>query len=391
MQVYKAYFKIIKKHFASIAVYFGIFLLFAALVTAALNGAPTAESFSQSKNSIALFSGESTPLVDGIKDYLGQNATIVSIPDETQEIQDALFFGRISCVIRIPEGFTQSFLSGKNDVQIEKTAVSGQAEDIYTGLYVNKYLQTAGLYVQNMPGITEAQLVENVGSDLAQQASAHVNTFNKPVTVNYLSYYFQYLAYSIMAIMIMGITTVMLSFNEADVSNRISCSPLKPSGMSLQMLLGNITFALVFWAALCVFVFMLYPQAALNAGAILLCLNALVFTFVSLSIGFLIGRFIKSYGAQGMIMNVIALGLSFLSGVFIPQEVLGDSVLDVARFTPSYWYVKAVDDIRNMSSISSQTVMPVVYSILIQAGFAAAIIIISLVISKQKKLASAYS
>ncbi len=391
MQVYKAYYKIIKKRFSSIAIYIGIFLLFAGIVTASLGGAPAAASFSQSKSNIAFFSGESTPLVNGLKDYLGQNANIVSLPDETQEIQDALFFGQISCVIRVPEGFTQNFLSGKEGIRIEKTAAPNQTEGIYMDIFVNKYLQTAGLYVQNMPGISETQLAENVAGDLASQASVDVNTFDKPVTVNYLSYYFQYLAYSIMAIMIMGITTVMITFNEADLSNRNSCAPIKPSGMSLQMLLANITFALAFWAVLCVFVFMLYPEAGLNTGTILLCLNALVFTFASLSIGFLAGRFIKSHGAQGAIMNVVALGLSFLSGVFIPQDMLGSSVLTAARFTPSYWYVKTVMDIRELSSITSQTMEPIIYGILIQAGFAAALMIVSLLISKQKKLANAYS
>lgn len=390
MQVYKAYFKVIKKRFPSIALYIVIFLLIAVLITSTL-GNVSESSFSQAKSDIAFFSGESTPLVDGLKDYLGQNANIVSIPDETQEIQDALFFSRISCAIRVPNGFTQSFLSGKNDVLIEKTAASGQADAIYMDLFVNKYLQTAGLYVQNMPGITEKEIVQNAGRDLDVQSTIDLNTFDKPASINYLSYYFQYLAYSIMAIMVMGITTVMITFNEADLRNRNSCSPIKPSSMSMQILFGNITFALVFWAVLCVFVFLLYPQATLNTSTVLLWLNALVFTFASLSIGFLAGRFIKSYGSQGAIMNVIALGLSFLSGVFIPQDMLGSSVLNVASFTPSYWYVKAVEDIRDISSISSQTVIPVVYCILIQAGFAVVLMIISLVISKQKKLANAYS
>lgn len=36
--------------------------------------------------------------------------------------------------------------------------------------------------------------------------------------------------------------------------------------------------------------------------------------------------------------NVIALGMSFICGVFIPDTMLSASVKQVARFLPVYWY-----------------------------------------------------
>jgi ABC-2 type transport system permease protein len=391
MQVYKAYFKIIKNNLASIAIYIIIFLLMAVLITNILGAQGGTAAFSPAKTSVAFFSGESTPLTDGLKAYLDQNANMVSIPDETQEIQDALFFGQVTCMLRVPQGFTQAFLAGGGDTRIEKTAAAGRPEAVYADLLVNKYLNTAALYVQNMPGVTLSEIAQYVSRDLVKQASVEVNTYEKPAAINNMSYYFQYLAYSIMATMILAITSVMMAFNQADVSNRNACCPVKTSVMNLQLLLGNITFAVIFWAGMCTFVFLLNRDAALDAGTVLLCLNAFVFTFASLSIGFLLGHFIKSQGVQGAIMNVIALGLSFLSGVFIPQGMLGASVLNAASFTPSYWYIKAVEDIRSITAFDFQTALPVLYSILIQAGFAAAIMIVSLVISKQKKLANAYN
>lgn len=46
---------------------------------------------------------------------------------------------------------------------------------------------------------------------------------------------------------------------------------------------------------------------------------------------------------QNAIVNTVSLGSSFLCGVFVQQELLGETVPSIARFLPAYWYVKAVD------------------------------------------------
>jgi ABC-2 type transport system permease protein len=50
-----------------------------------------------------------------------------------------------------------------------------------------------------------------------------------------------------------------------------------------------------------------------------------------------------------MITNIVSLSMSFLCGVFVPQWLLGDGVLTVARFLPFYWSVYA----NNMTYASS--------------------------------------
>ena len=47
----------------------------------------------------------------------------------------------------------------------------------------------------------------------------------------------------------------------------------------------------------------------------------------------------KKAETVSMVSNVIALGMSFLSGVFVPIEFLGDGIIKVAHFLPAYWYI----------------------------------------------------
>ena len=44
-----------------------------------------------------------------------------------------------------------------------------------------------------------------------------------------------------------------------------------------------------------------------------------------------------------MINNILTLGMSFLCGIFIPQQMLGKGVLAFSKFLPLYWYIKNND------------------------------------------------
>ncbi len=391
MQVFKAYFKILRSRIIGLMVYFAIFIALALIITGALAGSGSpATAFGQTKSYIAFYNmDQDSELVDGLKGYLQNNAHIVDIPDETQRIQDALFYGQVVYVLRVPQGFTQDFMGGKTGTALDKMTAAGSISSVYMDTMVNKYLNTAALYIQNVPGMPQGQLVQNVGRDLSVQADVALNSYARPGDTGNISYYFQYFAYVILAVMIMGVTSFMMVFNESDLRNRNLCSPLKPSKMNLQIVLGNAVFALVVWVILCAVVFIMYGKTTLDTGTLLLCLNALAFTVVGLAIGFLCGKFVKNHGVQAAVTNVISLGICFISGVFVEQELLGKTVLTVSSFTPGYWYVKAVNDIRGMVEFSAQNIAPVIYSILIQLGFALAILIIAMVVTKQKRVSRA--
>ena len=42
-----------------------------------------------------------------------------------------------------------------------------------------------------------------------------------------------------------------------------------------------------------------------------------------------------------MVTNISSLTMAFISGVFVPQYLLGEGLLTIAKFTPMYWCVYA--------------------------------------------------
>jgi ABC-2 type transport system permease protein len=388
MQVYKAYFKIIRKRLPSLLIYISIFMLIVVIITQQLSGIGAA--FAESKSKIAVFNEDAgAPISDGLMRYLAANATLVDVGDDEQSVQDALFCGNIAYALRIPEGFSQALAGGGAAVSLEKTEASGSTDAVYANFLVERYLNIAQIYTKNTKGMPAAEIAAHIGDDLESEADVAMKSYAGASDTSNLSYYFQYLAYAILAVMIMGVTSFMISFNDADLTRRNQCSPVKPLGFNLQIALGNATFAVAAWGAMCAVIFLFYGKAPSGTGAVLLCLNALAMTVASLGIGFFAGKFVRNHGVQNAIANVVSLGISFTCGVFVEQQFLGNTVLSIARFTPGYWYVKAVVDIRNMAEYTFQNILPVLYGMLIQLGFAAALFILALVVTKQRRVSAA--
>jgi ABC-2 type transport system permease protein len=118
MQVYKSFFRVIYKNLNQILIYVFVFFMVTILVTNS-NDSPASSTFNESKiNVVFINEDKDSKLMEGFKDYLGKNANLINIPNDTKKLQDALFFREAEYIIKVPAGFTEKLLSG-NDVQLK--------------------------------------------------------------------------------------------------------------------------------------------------------------------------------------------------------------------------------------------------------------------------------
>jgi len=386
MVVYKAVFKIIQTNIPQLVISFGVFL-FVTVFLAHTYVNPVNTDFTESKINIAFINHDTnSTLVEGLKDYLNKKANIVDIQGERQKLQDALFFRDVEYIIRVPEGFGDGFLNGR-EVQIEKTSVPDSTSSLYMDNLINKYLNTAKKYIDNMEDLTEEQLIAYIESDLAQKAEVVIANPNFEKDQNEKrAYYFNYLAYSLFAILILGVSAVMMVFNNEDLKRRNLCSPLKIRNMNYQMIMGNISFAIIAWFIMIFTSFIMYGSFMFTGKGLLFILNSFIFTLSAISISFLIGNIVKSKSAMAAASNVVSLGTSFISGVFVPQALIGENILKLASLTPTYWYVKSNNEIANMISLKLEDIAPIFLNMLVMVGFTLAITAVTLVIIKQKRM-----
>lgn len=388
MPVFKLCMKIIKKNLPSMAIYIGVFLLVTLLVSTNAQKSQTV-SFTQEKSNIAIISEESSPLIDGFKKELTKTTNLVDIPDDTEKLQDALYFRNVEYIIRIPKGFTEGFMKGET-VQLQKTIVPSSTTGAFIDLNISQYFNTARLYVRNVKGITQTELVEHLSQDLStntpveMKSTAQANTENNPSQ----NFTYNYLAYSLFSVLILGISAIMLVFNDADLQKRNFCSPIRAGSINMQFMLANLLFSFACWVILVGFCLILNIKNIFCVNTLYFLLNSFVFTLVGSSISFLIGNLIKGREAISAVCNVVTLGPCFISGVFVPQALLNDTVLKIASFTPTYWFVKANEQISALTNFNYANLSPVFTNMLIEFGFAIAFFALSMVVGKRKRMST---
>lgn len=386
MQVFKLCMNIIKKDMPVLSIYVFVFLLVSLLMSANMaSEQQKMTSFTQSKSSIAFINKEDTPLIKGLKEELKNTANFVNLPDKNDALQDALFFRTVSYILRIPEGFTESFMNG-DDIKIEKTIVPDSFSNIYIDLSIDKYFNAARLYVQNINGITQDELVSYLKEDLAESSQVEVKTNGEKEENNsYTNYFFNYFSYSIMSVIILGMGALIMVFNNRDLKMRNGCSPVSTTSMNLQFVLGNLVFTFASWLIMILLLFAVNFKNMNNRNTFYFILNSFIFAFCCSSISYLIGNLVKNPNAMPAVSNVVSLGLSFISGAFVPQELLSDSVLKIASFAPTYWFVKANNAIAGLTQFDFPHLKPVYSDMLILACFSLAFFAVALVVGKKRR------
>ncbi|SCG82187.1 antibiotic transport system permease protein [Proteiniborus sp. DW1] len=388
MQVYKAFFKIILKNLSQIIIYFVVFI---GITTILASSSPNtvATDFTEAKVNIVLINHDTnSKLVEGLRKHLSQNANIKDIPDDTQKLQDALFFREVEYILRIPMGFTEGLLSEKH-IQIEKTVVPNSTSGIYIDNIINKYLNTVRTYNNSIEDLTEEELISYVEKDLSKKTDVKIkSSVEETFLIEKRAHFFNYMAYTLFSVLILGVSSVMIVFNDTELKRRNLCSPIQLKAMSFQLILGNITYAVIAWFTLILMSFIMYGSYMFTAKGLLLILNSFIFTLAVLSISFLIGNSIKSKNAMSAAANVFSLGSCFISGVFVPQDLMSNTVLKIASFTPNYWFVKANNSISGLNNINMTNLKPIFMNMLIVIGFALAMLAVSLVVIKQKRVSN---
>lgn len=113
MQVFKAFFKVLRASFPSIilyvAIFIGISLIFSGNV---MNNA--VDGFTVESVNLAVINRDGdTPLLRGLTDYLTKDNHLVDLPDDSERLQDALFYREVSYIVLVEDGFTDRFLAGE--------------------------------------------------------------------------------------------------------------------------------------------------------------------------------------------------------------------------------------------------------------------------------------
>ncbi|MGN0552192.1 MAG: ABC transporter permease [Oscillospiraceae bacterium] len=382
MQVFKAYLKISKKNIPMALIYVGLFLI---LMTFFVDSNTENNSFEAERLSVSVIDMDNTDASRALTEFIGKKHDLVEIENDKDTILDALYYERTDYVLNINEGYSEKISNGDTDGLFTNYKVP----DSYTGVFVDnlvsQYISTLSAFIAGGNSFDDA--LTKTEDLLSEEVPVTVQNFSdddngsEDYSKN-MAYYFQYMSYIIMSVLITILSKVILTLNNKEVRNRTNCSCITVTSQTAQIILGSAVVVAVIWVIFIAAAF-ITNGGTFTEKSLLAVLNSLVFTIVSAGIALLIAALAPKSDSINVISNIVALGMSFLCGVFVNQSLLGESVLSAARFLPAYWYIRA----NNMISGLSEEVFNInsfMSFVGIEAIFAAALFAIIILIYKVK-------
>lgn len=365
MIVFKKYLKIANTYTPLILFYTAIFLVMT-IFFGTFNSSST--NYQATDVNVAIINHDSnTWLIDSLKDYVSNNGNLVELEDNEEALRDALFYRKVDYIMIIPKNYTNDFIEGKN-VDIETMELPDAYSSVYSKNLLNKFLNTANLYVK--AGIDQNQISAMINQDLSNKVNVAMLEQKNDIDFTMLTTYYNFLNYMLITIVIVIISMVMVSFNEEKIMRRNLIAPISYKKMNRQLLLGNFTLGLALWLLYILISFILYPGAMVTINGALLILNSFALLIFIEVLSFLITKITSNREILSGIGNVFSLGSSFLCGAFVPQSMLSPLVLNIGKCLPSYWFIKANNEITKLTSFTLESLLPIFADIIIILGFA---------------------
>ena len=351
MIVFKNYFNIVKRHL-------GIIIMFSAIsigVSVINTSYTSTEDYASVDPKIAVINYDDSALSDNFVEYIKERAEIVEVEDDEKAIQDTLYLNKADSILIIPDNFGTNILIGNNPrLKIKK---STQNVSEYTELLVNRYFKIAENY--SKVGMSENEIINNIEKDIQNEIEVKVSSKNQS-DMERLAVYYSFENYAFLSIFIFIIGTIMCIFNKETIRKRNNVSKLNPKSISNQLFLGHMTLTLSIWLVFILISVILYRDLMFTTNGLLLMLNSLCFALTATSLAYLIGCLIKKENVISGIQNVISLGLSFISGCFVPIELLDKNIINFSKIFPSYWFIRGNYDITKISTFNYENIKPVI-------------------------------
>ena len=379
MIVFKTFLKVLNQCKIPVIMYTVILVAFGAfnMQTGDSNG-----GFTASRPDILIINrDENTAITKGLTEYMESNCNIMDIEDNEEAVSDALFYRDVNYIIYIPEHFSENFMAGlEPELEVRST---GDYQASYAQMLLSRYLKVAKTYASYVE--EEQELTDKISETLSRQTEVEVASELDTTGLSKAAFYFNFASYSILAGCVYVICLILSSFKAENIRKRTVVSSMNNRKFNRQLLLSNGLFAVVMWLFYVILSFIMVGKDMFSAHGMLFIANSFVFTVCALTIAFLIGNIVKNKNAVNGIVNVVALGSSFLCGAFVPVEWLPDSVLTVAHILPSYWYIQTNEFLKTAENISVEALKPVFFNMGMLLAFALLFVVAANLVSGKKR------
>ena len=378
MTVFKTFLKVLNKCKGTIIMYTIILVAFGIFN---MKTSDNQTNFVASKPDILIINNDvEEGITKNLIEYMKKNSEIIEVADNEEARNDALFYRDVNYIIYIPENFRQDFLDGKNPkIEIKST---GDYQASLAEMMLERYIRIANTYTSTLN--SEEEIISSINETLEKETKTELTSKLDTDNLSKMAFYYNFANYSMLAGCVYVICIILSSFKSEMIRKRTTISSMNYKKYNIQLLLSNSLFAFVLALVYAGLSFILIGDTMFTLNGLFSIINLFVLTLCALTIAFLIGNLLSNKEAINGIVNVVALGSSFLCGSFVPMEWLPDSILKIAHILPSYYYVQNNEILKEMEVFNLETLEPILMNMAIMIAFSLVFILITNVITKKK-------
>lgn len=366
MEVFKVFIKIVKKNPFSMLLYIGIFMLLTFLNTAGYQD--------DQKNtnmvgdiSIGIINKSDSPEAEDIVKYLGENFKIVDIKDNEEKIKQSLVSNYADYILKIDKNNKMYYYSyGKN---LSEIAVNEK---------INGYMQLHNMLKSVKAPQKEMYRILNSSVEV----NYHTGISNKKIEkIKSIYYYYEYLLYTITAIILYAAYDTQSKLKNKKILNRIKISGTKRSVFKRKLYFSYLSIVGAIWLIFTVFaVYVFGYKNMVELRGIEFMLSNIIYLIPISILGCTLSELVENDKAAGMVINAGTLILAFISGTFIPIKYFSPIMEKVAIISPMYWSSMVNNNILRGDFYSRETAIYITIEILM----AITLFLVYAVLNKEK-------
>lgn len=379
MHVYKICWKMILHTWKTILLYLVIFLALVILVDR--NYSPEIEEQKVKVPVLLINEDEESLLVKQFEHFLERYVSYSDVKIKNEcDLENHMFYESIQCVIRIPQDFTENFIRGKQ-VTIARNHFVETEDSVLVELLINQYMSQ--LNNCKKQGLSIEETVRQMKKELDKEVSISFDLPEKTEN-NRFALYMNYLSYALISI-VMSYTGVVLSqMRKEHITKRNELAPIQANSVYKEVVFAAWSAAVIITVVLIICGLFITDTNWKSPAVILMCVNAFLYVSFCVSAACIVGIMVKKGVSRELIEQFIAVGVSFLCGVFVKQSVLSKNIIPISRLLPTYWFVR----INNAVSVKTNVRFHEFQDFAIQGGiiicYTAVLFIISFIVTEKK-------
>lgn len=379
MIVFKTFIKVLKKYKFTVLLYTMILIVFGSFQIT--TNQPTTSFVNTKPNVFIVNHDENKGVTKNFITYIEKNCNLVQLKNEKDAVNDALFYRDVHYVIYIPKHYRNDVINGKQpEFKVQST---NDYSSVLAEMIISRYIKAQSVYAQTFSD--EKEIIQHTNASLKSKTKVEITSKLDTQENEKIASFFNFASYSIMATIIFVICSILSSFHEKNIQKRTVISSMKHEKYQFQILLSSCSYAILIFIIYTVLGIILIGNPIFTIKGWIYLINLFLFTFCSLTIALLMSTLVHHKEALNGIVNVLALGSSFLCGAFVPAQFLPSFVLTIAHVLPTYWYIHSNDLLATVETINGNTIQPILINFFILILFCMMFIVLNMIIGKKKQ------